>query len=184
MAIIEPTTRSIRTGEVIVLRSAELSDAAAFLRHADEILRDPEFVSISRPEEFNLTETQEREWIRAHRDKAGDIVIVAEVDAEFIGLVFLESEARQRISHRGLLHMAISRPWRGRGVGTALLESLIQWAEQHSDLEKLCLEVMANNTRAIGLYKKLGFQEEGRRPRAIKLGPDEYLDDILMYRFV
>jgi RimJ/RimL family protein N-acetyltransferase len=46
------------------------------------------------------------------------------------------------------------------------------------------LAVFATNARAIGLYRKLGFVEEGRRPREVKFGADQYVDDILMYRFV
>jgi ribosomal protein S18 acetylase RimI-like enzyme len=38
--------------------------------------------------------------------------------------------------------------------------------------------------KAMGLYRKLGFVEEGRRPRELKLGPEHYIDEILMYRFV
>ena len=57
------------------------------------------------------------------------------------------------------------------------------WAEAHPVIEKLCLAVFATNEPAIGLYRKLGFVEEGRRPREVKLAPNQYVDDICMYRF-
>lgn len=80
--------------------------------------------------------------------------------------------------------MAIAPEWRGMGVGNALLETLIAWAKTRPRIEKICLAVLADNIPAIGLYRKYGFQEEGRRIREIKTGPDEYSDDLLIYRFV
>jgi len=40
------------------------------------------------------------------------------------------------------------------------------------------------NQPAIALRKKLGFLEEGRRIREIKIAGEKYVDDLLMYRFV
>jgi putative transposase len=41
-----------------------------------------------------------------------------------------------------------------------------------------------NHKRVYRLYTKLGFIEEGRRARDIKRGPDDYVDTVMMYRFV
>ncbi len=76
------------------------------------------------------------------------------------------------------------KEWRGRGVGTALLKSLLEWATAHPLIEKVWLEVFATNERAIRLYRKLGFVEEGVRPQDIKLGPGRYVDTLAMYKFV
>ena len=88
------------------------------------------------------------------------------------------------MSHVATLHMSVAEEWRSRGVGTILLQSAIDWAKSHPAIEKLGLAVFSSNTRAIGLYRKLGFAQEGCRPREVKFGPDRYVDDILMYRFV
>lgn len=80
--------------------------------------------------------------------------------------------------------MSVNRAWRDRGVGRALLLILIAWAEQHPALEKLCLQVFATNTRAIALYTSLGFREEGRQVRGVKMEAGEYRDVLLMGRFV
>jgi RimJ/RimL family protein N-acetyltransferase len=79
--------------------------------------------------------------------------------------------------------MSVERAWRGKGVGEGLLNVLMAWAKGNPLIEKVGLSVLSSNTRAIGLYKKLGFIEEGRRPREIKMGPREYVDEILMFRF-
>ena len=47
-------------------------------------------------------------------------------------------------------------------------------------MEKIELRVRASNDRALALYRRVGFVEEGRFSRRIKLGPDTYLDDVAM----
>ena len=51
--------------------------------------------------------------------------------------------------------------WR-KGVGTEVMNKLIDWGFNSLNLHKLYLHVFSSNTRAIGLYEKLGFKEEGR----------------------
>ena len=76
------------------------------------------------------------------------------------------------------------KDWRGQGVGTALLETFLQWAAENPLIEKISLDVFATNEKAIGLYKKLGFIEAGLKPREIKRGPGQYVDALSMFRFV
>ena len=65
-----------------------------------------------------------------------------------------------------------------------MLETLLEWAEASPLIEKVGLSVFATNADAIRLYRWLGFVEEGRRAKEIKLGPNRYVDEVLMGRFV
>ena len=63
-----------------------------------------------------------------------------------------------------------------------MTNKVIEWSEQNG-VEKIDLEVFADNIPAIGLYKKFGFIEEGRKIKAIKSN-EEYKDIILMSKFL
>ncbi len=63
-------------------------------------------------------------------------------------------------------------------------ETLLKWATAEPLIEKVCLEVFTTNIGAIRLYRKLGFVEEGLRPKDIKFGPERYVDTLTMYKFV
>ena len=65
------------------------------------------------------------------------------------------------------------------GIGTKLLKSIIEWAKNSSVIEKIQLNVRASNTTAISLYKKMGFEEEGRLKNRVKV-KDRYIDDVIM----
>ena len=64
-----------------------------------------------------------------------------------------------------------------------MLQALIDWAEASPLIEKVGLSVFVTNVDAIRLYRRLGFVEEGRQPREMRLGDGEYVDNVLMYRF-
>jgi ribosomal protein S18 acetylase RimI-like enzyme len=79
----------------------------------------------------------------------------------------------------GEIGMAVARDWRGRGVGPALLAAAIEWARERG-LHKLSLSVFAHNAGAIGLYRKVGFVEEGRRVKHYRRASGELWDAIEM----
>ena len=50
--------------------------------------------------------------------------------------------------------------------------------------EQIDLEVVADNTRAQALYEKCGFEESGKRTRALKFDDGTYHDEILMTKIL
>lgn len=58
------------------------------------------------------------------------------------------------------LGMLVADRWRGRGVGSALLEAGIDWARQHG-AHKVALQHWPHNEGARALYAKFGFEQEG-----------------------
>jgi RimJ/RimL family protein N-acetyltransferase len=77
--------------------------------------------------------------------------------------------------------MLVVEGWRGRGVGKLLLESAIQWAAS-AGAHKVALEVWPHNEAAIGLYRRAGFVEEGRKVRHYRRLNGELWDSVLMGR--
>ncbi len=183
MGSISKQAHQLKPGEALIVRSACTEDALAVLAHGHAVIDEGKF-SVTCSDEYTFTEEQELEWIRQYAADPGKLLIVAEASQQIIGALFLESGARKRLAHVATFHMSVSNDWRSRGVGTVLLRSAIEWAQSHPVIEKLGLAVFSSNSQAIGLYRKMGFVEEGRRPREVKIGPDQYVDDVLMCQFV
>ncbi len=59
-------------------------------------------------------------------------------------------------------HVAIEPEYRGKGVGTALMEELIRRVKERG-VGAMTLEVRPSNVAALALYGKFGMKEEGRR---------------------
>jgi RimJ/RimL family protein N-acetyltransferase len=101
--------------------------------------------------------------------------MVAAADDQIVGMIHTE------VSRHGFgeLGMLVDRDWRGRGVGSALLQATIDWARDRG-LHKLSLEVFAHNTAGIALYRKCGFVEEGHRVKHYRRASGELWDAIVM----
>jgi RimJ/RimL family protein N-acetyltransferase len=183
MAFVEPQHLTTATGDKFTIRTGQLEDAAAMLAYIRPVAEETEFFTLE-PDEFPPTEEEERPWVQDHLDSPGKILLLAEASGYIIGSVNFENGLYRRIAHRGYLGIAVIKQWRGQGVGTALLQMLLQWASTNPLIDKVSLDVFATNHGAIRLYKKLGFIGEGLRLKDIKLGPGRYVDSVVMYRFV
>jgi RimJ/RimL family protein N-acetyltransferase len=85
---------------------------------------------------------------------------------------------RPAARHSGVLGMGLLPEWRGRGLGRRLIERTLE-AARTFPLTRVELSARADNERAIALYRKVGFEVEGRRRRAMLID-GIYYDDITM----
>jgi putative acetyltransferase len=106
--------------------------------------------------------------------------LVAEVDGQVVGNSGLFYGEHNR-SHVGHLGMMVHTDHQGQGIGSALMEALIDLAENWLGLTRLQLEVYPDNVRAVGLYEKYGFETEGVY-RAYAYREGRYVDTSVMGR--
>jgi putative acetyltransferase len=76
------------------------------------------------------------------------------------------SLARGRRSHTGYVGVSVNDSYQRRGIGKALMEALLNLADNWLNLRRLELEVMVDNEAALNLYRSSGFEVEGRRRQA------------------
>lgn len=168
--------------DTLIIRTAIESDAEQIIIHTKKVLEENPNVIGTTLEEFDITIDEEKDWIEFHNNQG--LLLVAEVNKTIIGILSFRLSPRKRFRHQGMFGMSIQEQFTNKGIGRALIKKLLKWAKEDTRVEKISLEVFSNNKRAIHLYTKLGFTEEGRRKRQVKLGPNEYIDDILMSKFV
>jgi RimJ/RimL family protein N-acetyltransferase len=101
--------------------------------------------------------------------------VVAVAGDQVVGLLHVEASRHGF----GELGMAVDAGWRGRGVGSALVQAAIDWA-RGAGLHKLCLEVFPHNAAGIALYRRAGFAEEGCRVGQYRRASGELWDAIVM----
>jgi [ribosomal protein S18]-alanine N-acetyltransferase len=150
-----------------LVRPARPADARATAELFAAVAQERDGIATEPP-----VDTAERTTMFA-RSTYGTIVAVA--GGQIIGSLHI-SASRHGFGDLGML---VDRSWRGRGVGSALMQAAIDWAREQQ-LHKLCLEVFPHNTTAITLYRKHGFVEEGRRPRQYRRASGEFWDTIIM----
>ena len=170
---------TLNNQEQAFIRSAKPKDARSFARFKKEMLRTSDHLN-TRSEEAYFGTWHERKSIKRILSKDDEIILLAIKGGEIIGAIETLTDRRIQLKHSTVLGISIAAPHRGLGVGRQLLEVYLAWAKEHPRLERIELHVHADNTVALELYKKLGFQHEGQRIGAIRRGSQEYVDDILM----
>ena len=85
----------------------------------------------------------------------------------------------RKVGHRARFGFSGPKDCRGLGIGRVLMESCIDSARRagYSQLE---LEVVADNERALSLYRCAGFEEYGRNPRGYRSAASGYQELVHM----
>ncbi len=102
-------------------------------------------------------------------------------DGLVLGIAGLQVYANPRTRHAGSVGIYVHRDYQGQGVGTALLQTLLDLADNWLMLVRVELEVFTDNEGAIRLYERLGFEKEGlKRKTTVRNGA--YVDEYVMAR--
>ena len=159
-----------------LIRSASPRDAAALVELGREVGSEPEGWLISRNDWRSVAE--ERRYLRSLRGYGHAAVFVAEANGGVVGRLSIARDPHPASHHVADLGLMVAASHRRRGIGRALLERAVAWA-QEAGVRKLELHVFPHNEPAIELYERFGFTREGYRRRHYRRG-DELLDAILM----
>lgn len=166
-----------------MIRTARIEDAKALLDIQREVINEKDYF-IAVPEEFIKSVEEHQEWIKKIIEHERETMFVAEINGEVVGWIVFKSQERRRMHHTGSIAIMIQKDYRNKGIGKLLINEILSWASQHPVIEKVSLGTFSTNSRAIELYRKLGFVEEGRKVKEFKFSDDEYVDDVLMYKLV
>jgi putative acetyltransferase len=162
----------------LTIRRASPKDAAAFAR----IMGDPAVYAGV----LQLPYTDEEIWRTRLAENLApgktDLVLVAERDGQVVGNAGLHpASAALRRRHAMSLGISVAGEMQRQGVGTALMQALVDYADRWGQVLRIELTVYADNAAAIALYRKFGFQVEGTQ-RAFALRDGAYVDALMMAR--
>lgn len=119
-----------------------------------------------------------RIWLDYYKREA---VWTALWEGDPCGSAVLNLQPYEKFAHQCLLSIIVDEEYRNKGIGTALMEVLIENAKEKFHIEILHLEVYGGNP-AISLYKRFGFKEFGLQEHFIKEPGGGYRSKVYMER--
>lgn len=162
----------------IIIRRPRLADAAAIAA----TMADPQV----QPGLLQMPYGTEEFWRKRIEEmpvgsNVQELFLVAERGGLVVGNAGLQPTHGVRRRHVMGLGLSVAHVAQGQGVGTALMQALVDWADRWAQVLRLELTVFTDNTVAIALYRKFGFEVEGTH-RAYALRDGAYADVHAMAR--
>ena len=162
----------------LTIRRAQPADAAGFAM----LMSDPAVFSGL----LQLPYPTEARWRQRLEEQTApgklDLHLVALRGEELVGSAGLHPVGPSlRRRHASSLGISVATQAQGQGVGAALMAALLDYADNWGQVLRVELTVYADNERAIRLYQRFGFEQEGRM-RAYALRNGSYVDTLAMAR--
>lgn len=181
---IEAIEHKLQDGTIVQLRSLENTDAPLAIAYVATMYSSSRFLA-REIEEWVITVDEETAWIEKSNSDDKRVIIGAMHNEQLIGLCdFAPVASTKRMAHRAQCGLSVAPEFQHKGIGTLLMQTLLQTARQ-AGYEQMELEVVSLNHKAIDLYKKLNFSKCGTIECGMRYKDGTYGDlDIMMHRLV
>lgn len=178
---IEPKKYILKNGKEVMLASPTSKDAGQLIAYMKKTAEESDNL-VRYPEELVLTLQDEERMIESIEKNERECFVSAFMDGRLVGNASLSCIGeRIKLRHRSSVGIAIFKEVQGSGLGSLLMDKIIEYAKK-CDYEQIELEVRSDNKKALSLYKKKGFEECGRIVHGFKLKDGSYADLTMMIR--
>ena len=167
----------LRDGSVLQISRPRGENAAEILEYLKIVGGETHFLLMDE-NGLGISEEREAKILEAAYVEPRGGMHFGKINREIACMFSLSCHPRRRLAHTGEIALSVRRKYWHIGVGSAIMEMLIELAKEAS-LKNVELGVYADNERAIALYRRFGFEEIGRH-RGRMCVDGEYYDEILM----
>lgn len=152
-----PTTRRLTPRDALTYRALMLD---AYARHPDAFTS-----SVDERAALPMTWWEKR----LGADDANSGIVFAAFDGDgMVGVAGLSFESRSKAQHKAsLFGMYVPAPFRGLGIGGALVATVLEHARARPEVTLVQLTVTDGNAAARRLYERFGFVAFGVEPFAV-----------------
>lgn len=170
---------TLKNGMECHLRSGVESDAQAVLDNFNLTHSETDYL-LSYPDENSFDVSTESSFLKEKYESENEIEIIAVVNGTVVGSAGFEKNGdKYKVRHRAKFGISVAQEYWGLGIGKALMDACISCAKAVGYVE-LELTVVAENERAVSMYKKAGFVEYGRNPKGFNSRLTGYQELIYM----
>ncbi|MBP5158506.1 MAG: GNAT family N-acetyltransferase [Treponema sp.] len=132
---------------------------------------------------YNTTVAEEAKLLDEKAKSDREAFFVVRKDARIVGMGHYTACTKERMAHRGTIGICLRKSACGQGLGTALMERLLDFARNTAMSEIVSLEVRCDNSGALHLYEKLGFENIGTFKGFFKVN-GKLVDFYIMEKFL
>ena len=98
-------------------------------------------------------------YFKKIRDKKSQILIGRNTQGRPFGFARID----QQKAGKGEVHIAVTRAWRGKGLGLRLLERACRYGFKQMRLKEITAQIKPDNPRSILVFEQAGFKQAGTK---------------------
>ena len=144
----------------LIIRNVELKDVNSLIDYIEHIANESDFLSFGHGE-LRLSKTEEEHIINKYLSYNNKLYLIGLIDDMIVTTLNYSGGNRPRTQHSGEFGLSVRKKYWGFGIGSMMLYTLIDWANDNQIIKKINLRVRLDNQRAIQLFKRKGFIIEG-----------------------
>ncbi|MGE7118847.1 N-acetyltransferase family protein [Peribacillus sp. NPDC046944] len=164
-----------------IIREAKENDAKELTEVRLQIDGETENMDREQGEAY-IDEGGFKQLIKSDTESPHNLFLVCEVNGKIVGFSRCEGHKLKRMSHQVEFGVCVVKNFWGYSMGTNLLKETIRWTDTIG-IKKITLRVLETNKKAIMLYEKYGFEEEGVLRKDKLLSDGNYYNTVIMGRF-
>lgn len=150
----------LKDGKILIIREPEIEDAEKMIEYFNIVGGESDNLLFGR-NEFLLGIEQESNHILRIKEEPNSLIVLGVLNGLIVSVGQLITQKRKRISHNADLSISVKKEFWNKGVGSAIMDTLISFARENSTIYNINLGVNSSNTNAIELYGKYGFKSIG-----------------------
>jgi RimJ/RimL family protein N-acetyltransferase len=169
----------LKNSKEALIRNANASDGLAVNEVFNLTHAETDYL-LSYPDENSFEPEQEARFLEEKAESTNETELIAIIDGKVAGTAGIEAVGKKyKVKHRAEFGISVLKEYWGLGLGKTLTKACIQCAK-NAGYDQLELTVVADNDRALSLYRSLGFEEFGRNPRGFNSQTSGYQELVYM----
>lgn len=162
--------------EQVEIRLPEAADAAGLLALLERLQRESDTFTLADADD-PISVVQEAEQLAQIAQSSAHFLLVASLGDQLIGVLSIAPTPQGNV---GELGVAVEKAYWHQGIGTALVDEALYWAQTASSLQAIGLIVQTRNLAAMKLYQKLGFVRTATPPETVTDDDGEHVTAVEM----
>lgn len=162
------------TGKKVLLRAIEREDLEFLRKMMNDENLEKYVVGWSLP----ISKYEQEKWFEKQVGDKDNLKFIAEVDGEPIGLATITNiDWKNRKACHGV--KLYSDDVKGKGYGTDIVKTIMKYAFEELQINKLYSTILEYNEASLRLYKKCGWEQEGVLKESVYKN-NRYINEIVI----
>ena len=174
----------MKDGRKAHVRSPREEDVTDVLDLVHAVASETHFL-MNYPEECDrYTPEGEKALFERVNSSEYEAMLLCLVEGKPAGICSVNFNNKIKTRHRASVAISLLHDYWGQGLGTRLMQEMIEIAKGRECVSQIELDFIEGNTRARALYEKMGFRITGVKPNAIRLKDGTMLNEYSMILYV